>query len=613
MTPLQELLRALERYPSLFALSDDAVGLYGPDGAVVVSNAASRALIHEDFAPFHSGRHIEPGERKLADARFATALSGEPAEFDAVLNGRDGEAIDVVVRLVPALADGSIVGVFGSARDVTERRRAEAGRDEIRQQFRSLFEQHPDSISMVDAAGRYVRLNVAAERILGYTSAEVAGRMVGEVFPPGTKRNELDGYIRRTLLTGKPSRFERTLASKDGTKVTLEGTAVPIVVNEKVIGLFLISHDVTERMRVHDALALAARRTGSLYRLASEIGADPLEQASDAFAFGLGELGFETGFVATVAGNALTIRKVVGTKLPVDANDPLLAQLFRETLANEGVFEAGDAALQLRAKTEGGKPAFCRAFLGIALEGGRGDALGFASSSVRPPLTEFDREFVRAIAELAAVSIERMLEDEHLQGLANFDALTGLPNRLLLNDRFKHAIRTAGRRLEQLAVYFIDVDKFKIINDTHGHHVGDEVLRTVARRLVGACRSSDTVARLGGDEFIVLRTGPSSAGEPEALAARLRAALEAPCEIEGVPLRISVGIGVSVFPEDGRDQTTLLERADTALYAAKACGAGSIRRYGAATPLSAAALLAAGIERRARHLAGARLNPEQPG
>ncbi len=613
MTPLQELLGALERYPSLFALSSDAVGLYGRDGAVIVSNAASRALIREDFAAFHSGRHMGPAELERAEAHFATALSGEPVEFEAVLKAHGGESIDAVVRLVPALADGVIVGVFGSARDVTQRLRAEASRDEIRQQFRSLFEQHPDSISKVDAAGRYVKLNVAAERILGYTTAEVAGRMVGEVFPPGNHRSELDGYIQQTLSSGTPSRYERTLAAKDGRPVSLEGTAVPIIVNDKVTGLFLISRDVTERMRIHDAFTLAARRTGSLYRLASEIGADPLDQASNALAFGLAELGFETCFVATVGHDALSIRRVIGTKLPVSADDPLLGALFQDSVATAGVFEAGDAVLTSRAEAAGGAPAFCRAFLGIALEGGRYGALGFASRSVKEPLSEFDREFVRAIAELAAVSIERMLEDEHLQGLANFDALTGLPNRLLLNDRFKRAILTAARRVEQVAVYFIDVDKFKVINDTYGHHVGDEVLRTVAKRLLAGCRSSDTVARLGGDEFIVLRTGPSTAAEPEALAARLRAELEAPCEIEGIPLSLSVGIGVSVFPEDGRDQATLLERADSALYAAKACGAGSIRRFGAATPLSAAALLAAGIERRARHLAGARLDPEQPG
>jgi diguanylate cyclase (GGDEF)-like protein len=165
----------------------------------------------------------------------------------------------------------------------------------------------------------------------------------------------------------------------------------------------------------------------------------------------------------------------------------------------------------------------------------------------------------------------------------------------LLSDRFTQAIATALRRGEHLAVYFIDVDKFKAINDTHGHHVGDEVLRTVARRLLQACRASDTVARLGGDEFIVLRTAPPKA-KPEALAARLRAHLAAPFDVEGLQLGVSVGIGISVYPQDGKDERTLLESADAALYAAKACGAGSIRRFGVED--WARALSAVGLDRR---------------
>jgi diguanylate cyclase (GGDEF)-like protein len=163
--------------------------------------------------------------------------------------------------------------------------------------------------------------------------------------------------------------------------------------------------------------------------------------------------------------------------------------------------------------------------------------------------------------------------------LAHFDALTGLANRLLLTDRFKRALANAQRHGEGLAVYFIDLDKFKAINDTHGHHVGDEVLRAVARRLLHGCRASDTVARLGGDEFVVLRSGPPGEAGPLAFAARLRVDLEAPCEIEGLHLTLSVGIGISTFPQDGNDERTLLENADTALYVAKASGSGSIRRF----------------------------------
>jgi diguanylate cyclase (GGDEF)-like protein/PAS domain S-box-containing protein len=610
--PLRALLRALARYPSLFSLGPDAVGLYGLDGSVVASNAAAGLLIHESFSNFHTGRHLNPGELEHAEAKFESALAGEAVEFDAVVKGHNGEEIDVVVRLVPAYSDGTIVGVFASGRDVTLRLRAEASRDESRQQFRSLFEQHPDSISKIDAAGRFVRLNAAAERIMGYLSEEVAGRMVGDVYPPGSDREALDALVRAFILAGKPTRYHRIVPRKDGTPTVLEGTAVPIVVNGKVTGIFLLSHDITARERLHEALALAARRMTSLYRLASDIGASPVDQAKGVSAFSRKELGFETSFVVEVAGEALSLVSLGGAALSVDTTDPLFGELLRETAAGSALLELDTAALEERAAHSGAGRAFCRSFLGVPLrvEGGRTGALGFTSWSVPAPLTDFDREFVRAVAEFIEASIARTLVTTHLQGLANFDALTALPNRLLLEDRFTQAIVAAKRRGERVAVYYIDVDKFKGVNDAYGHHAGDEVLRTVARRLLEACRASDTVARLGGDEFIVLRSGPGNGTPPEALAARLHAAFAAPCEIEGLRLKISIGIGISVYPQDGADQVTLLQRADTALYAAKARGAGSIRRFGALPP--AAGVLAESLGARFRNAVAERTGAALP-
>jgi GAF domain-containing protein len=183
---------------------------------------------------------------------------------------------------------------------------------------------------------------------------------------------------------------------------------VPIVVNEHVTGLFMMLHDVTDRERVNEVLALQARRTGALYRLASKMGVDPHDQASNALTFGLKELGFESAFVVTAAGEDLTIEREVGTKLAVDAGDPVFQQLFRETIASSVLLEVDDAGLEERSDQAGVTGAFCRSFLGVPLdvEAGRYGALGFASRSATGPLSGFDREFMCAIAELAAVSIE---------------------------------------------------------------------------------------------------------------------------------------------------------------------------------------------------------------
>jgi diguanylate cyclase (GGDEF)-like protein len=323
-----------------------------------------------------------------------------------------------------------------------------------------------------------------------------------------------------------------------------------------------------------------------LYRLASEVGADADEQVGRALEFGLQELGFESAFVVTLAGDVLMIERKIGAESRVGIDDPVFRQLFLDTIAGAGLLELDEARLKQRSDPSEPGP-FCRSFIGVPLdaESGRYGAVGFASRSATPALSDSGREFLRAVAELTAAGIERAVEVKRLESLAHFDSLTGLPNRVLLSYRFKQAIATAQRCGEHVAVYFIDVDKFKVINDTYGHNVGDEVLRTVAKRLLNGCRASDTVARLAGDEFVVLRSGPSIDAQADALAVRLRTELEAPCTIEGLSLTFSVGMGISVFPQHGADEKALLESADVALYAAKACGAGSIRRFGADHPI----------------------------
>ena len=157
---------------------------------------------------------------------------------------------------------------------------------------------------------------------------------------------------------------------------------------------------------------------------------------------------------------------------------------------------------------------------------------------------------------------------EELRHLATHDNLTNLPNRRLFLDRLDQGIRRARREQRQLVVLFVDVDDFKAINDVHGHHVGDEILREAARRLRGAVRQSDTVARLAGDEFTVLADSPRE--EAEAVVAKVGACFDAPFAVGEGTLKVSASVGVAVYPEDGADIELLMQRADRSMYDAKA-------------------------------------------
>jgi diguanylate cyclase (GGDEF)-like protein/PAS domain S-box-containing protein len=173
----------------------------------------------------------------------------------------------------------------------------------------------------------------------------------------------------------------------------------------------------------------------------------------------------------------------------------------------------------------------------------------------------------------------RKQAEARIRHMALHDALTGLPNRILLMDRLSHAIISACRNRERLAVLMLDLDNFKNINDSLGHHIGDGLLEAIATRLKSCLRESDVVARLGGDEFIILLPGISDKQGLEELVRKLLASLLQPFQMDGHGLQVSGSIGIALYPGDGENPGTLLRAADTAMYAAKGNTRGSYRFF----------------------------------
>jgi diguanylate cyclase (GGDEF)-like protein len=181
-----------------------------------------------------------------------------------------------------------------------------------------------------------------------------------------------------------------------------------------------------------------------------------------------------------------------------------------------------------------------------------------------------------------------------LHYLAHHDALTALPNRMLLQDRINQAIELARRSGTQLAVMFLDLDRFKHINDSLGHAVGDLLLQSVARSLLGCVRHSDTISRQGGDEFVVLLPSIEHAADAALSAQKILLALALPHQVDGHVLHVSVSVGVSIYPYDGEDAETLIKSADTAMYCAKESGRNNYKFFEA--EMNARAVLRHSVE-----------------
>jgi diguanylate cyclase (GGDEF)-like protein/PAS domain S-box-containing protein len=179
---------------------------------------------------------------------------------------------------------------------------------------------------------------------------------------------------------------------------------------------------------------------------------------------------------------------------------------------------------------------------------------------------------------------ERKENEERIKRLAHHDTLTGLPNRNLLNDRISHALARVRRHGGRMAVLYVDLDKFKPINDTLGHEAGDWVLREVARRLNHCVRSSDTVSRVGGDEFVVVVEEIGRPGEAAMVARKIIEALATPIAYNEHPCLVGASIGIAVFPDDGNTMEEVSKAADVAMYRVKHSGRNGYCFYSDTVP-----------------------------
>ena len=254
---------------------------------------------------------------------------------------------------------------------------------------------------------------------------------------------------------------------------------------------------------------------------------------------------------------------------PAEARELTVQQIF--------IDESGDAAA-LAAKLRNPDPRLptrlrqrCRNGTSLEVE-----ATGFPMQLDGRPVLSFTVSDVTLKRKIESQLLEKQ---QHLDHLAHHDQLTGLPNRLYLAHHLPGAIEEAKRTGTMLAVLFLDLDRFKDINDSRGHETGDKLLKTVAERVQETVRAEDIIVRMGGDEFIVILQGVRSTDLIHQLAARINEALSAPVVVDGRPLVATVSIGVSLFPRDGQDMGELLRHSDTAMYQAKERGRNNFQLF----------------------------------
>jgi diguanylate cyclase (GGDEF)-like protein len=216
----------------------------------------------------------------------------------------------------------------------------------------------------------------------------------------------------------------------------------------------------------------------------------------------------------------------------------------------------------------------------------RKDGFEFAIEDSAAPIHDRAGRITGAVIVFHDVSAARAMSNQMTHS-AQHDVVTNLPNRLLLNDRITQSIALARRQNRPIAVIFLDLDRFKYVNDSLGHAIGDKLLQSVSKRLLAGVRASDTVSRVGGDEFVILLSEITHPEDAATSAAKILLSLDASHSIEGQDVDIDGSIGISIYPDDGQDAEALIKSADMAMYHSKESGRNNFRFFKAAMNLKA--------------------------
>lgn len=576
---LEAYLRMLDRVPELFKSSWDAIGIYDVQGNLVAGNAVARKLVGRHLANKLAGQHFSAHmglDESTAAARiFAHVVTtGEISDGETLFREGDGTPVPVLTRLVPARLDGKIVGVIGFARDVSAQRNYESRFIRVEEQFRSIFEQHPDALTILDLHGRFVRVNAGAVRMTGYPIEELIGMTPAMLTHTGNWDDR--DLVMGAILRGETVEFTSVVTTKSGKHKEVNARAVPIAIGADVRAFYLIGRDVTEARARDRESARDTQRIVDLYRIAAST-APAEEKISLTLAAGIRELHADWAYVGHIEDGVMTLTHTDGIGIgafPVGRTIDLERAVVRHAIAANDLFVAEDLREPRWKDDIAGTRAVWRSFVGMPLtvDGHVEGAVGFTTSRHTLHLSETDREYVRALSALTASAAAQLAREKHLDTLAFHDPLSGLPNRSLLHDRLEQTLLSARRHRRSMAVHYIDIDHFKSVNDTYGHQTGDGVLIAVGQWLRATLRESDTIARIGGDEFVVLQPEIASSVQARELAERLVAINTAVFRVGARDFTVTVSVGSAVFPADAENPVDLLRSADAALYSVKERG-----------------------------------------
>jgi len=476
-----------------------------------------------------------------AKAIIARALDGESAEFDRLLPGANGVSRWMTIRVVPDSApSGDVPGAFVLMNDIHGLKHAQEALRASESELRLIMDNVPARVAYVDRDYHYRFLNRHNEEWLGLRRDELTGRPVADVV--GEQRFAQMRPLLERVLQGETVSVEQLMAQPAGEERWESVHYAPNRDAEgRVVGIYAVHTDVHDQKRNEEALSRAN------WMLSSHINNTPLAVLEWDRDFRLVRWSPQAEQLFGWRVDEVLGMPIDGNPLLHEADRGAVAELLTRLMSGEEPRTTG----QTRNNRKDGQTIWCEWYHSCLLDD-RGNIVSILS-------------FVQDVSS-------RIQAEERLQHMATRDALTGLPNRVLLQERLAQAIAQAKRNGRRVGVLFIDLDRFKNVNDTLGHRIGDELLKSVSGALAGALRDTDLLARLGGDEFMVVVEDFEEPAVLGRIAQKLLDAVAQPFKIEEHDIYMTSSIGISVYPDDSDDPEELLKHADVAMYHSKELG-----------------------------------------
>jgi diguanylate cyclase (GGDEF)-like protein/PAS domain S-box-containing protein len=512
---------------------------------------------------------VHPADREALRRVFVQALKEDAGtrglEFRMRTSSGEWKWLYCTGRVTQRDGEGRALRMSGTLVEIDARKRAEQASRDAEERYRTLVELAPNGV-VVESDGIIEYVNTAAAAMLGAASPrQLLGTRSEDLIHPDQRGRyrERVGYLRAG--PGKTPFEERRLRRLDGGDTVLEVAGVSYLERGRLVQQTVL-RDVTEQRKAREALAERERR----FRDVLDASGEYVWETDAAWRYT-----FLSERAEAVLGY---LRHEMLGRRPREFMPLADGRATEAWYASHAAKGAGFRDFVHRSITKSGRVIW-QSVNGVPVFDAAGRLAGYRGTG----------------ADITA----RKLAEERIQYLATRDSLTGLPNRLLLADRAGQAILSAARSQGSLALLYLDLDRFKLVNDSLGHAAGDALLRAVAERLEATLRRDDTLARLGGDEFALLWNGLKGSDDAATLAQRALSILARPFTVEGRTLSVSASIGISVYPGDGRDFGELLRNADAAKNHAKETGRNSFRFF--SRELNERALARLGLENDLRH------------